>query len=217
MYCTTTGQRLPDTPAEIRRLMIDQWATPILFRETIETMYADGIRVFLEVGPRGNLTGFVDDILAGRDYTAIPCNLTSRGGLLQLLHALALLCAHHVPVNLDRLYARRNPARLPLSDGEAPSPVAKIRQRPVKLKMDIPLMTLDTTTREQLRDCLISALGCAPSVLSSGFPESSIPPAAASALMQTHIQTLDQILSTHEEMMLAMLLRPEEPSATSPP
>jgi acyl transferase domain-containing protein len=46
--------------------MIDQWAEPIRFRETIETMYADGVRVFLEVGPRGNLTGFVDDILAGR-------------------------------------------------------------------------------------------------------------------------------------------------------
>lgn len=72
-------------------------------------MHDDGVRIFLEVGRRGNLTGVVDDILVGRRYTAIPGNLTSRSGLVQLLHALALHCAHGVPVDLGRLFERRKP------------------------------------------------------------------------------------------------------------
>lgn len=208
MYCTTTGRRLPDEPAAIRRIMIDQWAEPIRFRETIETMYAEGVRIFLEVGPRGNLTGFVDDILAGCDYAAIPINLASRGGLLQLHHALALLCAHGVPVNLDRLYSHRSPVRLPLpgeSVGSAPPP-----RRPLRLKMDIPLVTLDADDRATLRESMATAFtgeeGEGPRPLTAA-------PALAqprSPLMQTHLQTLDRILATHEEVMHSLLAHPAE-------
>ena len=220
VYCTTTGKRLPDEPAAIRRIMIDQWAEPIRFRETIEAMYADGVRVFLEVGPRGNLTGFTDDILAGRDYAAIPCNLASRGGLLQLHHALALLCAHGVPVNLACLYARRNPTRLALADGDAPTLVPPSRRRPLKLKMDIPIITLDEKDRATLRDCLETAL------VSPGLkptrPHSSPTqllgceniPSADDLFLHSHITTLDTILATHEEIMHALIDRASDPTMT---
>ncbi|MEI8259857.1 MAG: acyltransferase domain-containing protein, partial [Deltaproteobacteria bacterium] len=176
LYCTTTGKRLPDTPAAIRRIMIDQWADPIRFRETIETMYADGVRIFLEVGPRGNLTGFVDDILAGRDYAAIPCNLASRSGLLQIQHALALLCAHGVAVNLERLYSHRRPTRLALAENEAVPVAPAPRRRSMKLKMDIPLVTLDEADRKDLRDRLIAALGVPALPSSPASASASHPP-----------------------------------------
>jgi len=210
VYCTTTGKRLPDEPAAIRRIMIDQWAEPIRFRETIEAMYADGVRVFLEVGPRGNLTGFVDDILSGRDYAAIPSNLASRGGLLQLHHALALLCAHGVPVNLAPLYSRRNPARLALAEGDAPMLVSPSRRRPLKLKMDIPLITFDEKDRATLRDCLETALGSPtsrpphPPPSSAQFQYGENVPVSDDPLLHAHISTLDKILATHEEIMAAL-------------
>ena len=40
-----------------------QWARPVEFRKTVEKMHDDGVRFFLEIGPRGNLTSFVSDIL----------------------------------------------------------------------------------------------------------------------------------------------------------
>lgn len=203
VYCTTTGKRLSTVPSEIRRIMIDQWADPIRFRETIETMYADGVRIFLEVGPRGNLTGFVDDILSGRDYAAIPCNLASRSGLLQIQHALALLCAHGVAVNLDRLYAYRRPTRLTLTDDVASHAEATSRRGSIQLKMDIPLVTLDDTDRKDLRDHLVAALGGSP--LSSSTASSASQPPADSPILQTHLRTMNQILASHEEVMQAML------------
>ena len=218
VYCTTTGKRLPDEPAAIRRIMIDQWAEPIRFRETIETMYADGVRVFLEVGPRGNLTGFTDDILAGRDYAAIPCNLASRGGLLQLHHALAFLCAHGVPVNQAPLYSRRNPTCLGLADVEAPILVSPSCRRPLKLKMDIPLITLDEKDRATLRDCLITALGSPVStppwtpLSMTQFQNGGNAPGADAPLLHSHITTLDNILATHEDIMRALIGRASEPT-----
>ncbi|MEI7879324.1 MAG: type I polyketide synthase [bacterium] len=204
VYCTTTGKRLPETPAEIRRIMIDQWADPIRFRETIETMYSDGVRLFLEVGPRGNLTGFVDDILAGRDYSAIPCNLASRGGLLQLHHALAQLCAHGVEVSLDRLYSQRRPSQLAM-DATGLTSTASPRRRPIKLKMDIPLITLDETDRRELRDQLTAILGGSQAPAPAAVPASVFQtPPTDSPVLQAHIQTLDRILATHEDVMQAL-------------
>jgi acyl transferase domain-containing protein len=212
LYCTTTGKRLPETPTEIRRLMIDQWAEPIRFRETIEAMHADGVRVFLEVGPRGNLTGFVDDILAGRDYAAIPCNLASRGGMLQLHHALAQLCAHGASVTLDRLYAGRGCVSLPLDESEAARAIPAPRRRPLKLKMDIPLVTLDDADRQDLRTRLIAALGgpaSAPALAPLSDPHAPRPADAAPAdddpLMQTHLRMMAQLATVHEEVMQAAL------------
>jgi acyl transferase domain-containing protein len=208
VYCTTTGRRLPDEPAAIRRLMIDQWADPIRFRETIETMYADGVRVFLEVGPRGNLTGFVDDILAGREYTAIPCDLPSRGGLLQLHHALAQLCAHGVAVKLDRLYSDCACERLTLDENALASEPPR---RPWKLKMDVPVVSLDDADRRNLRAALVSALG-GPAPAPTSDPTSdphALRPAGApptdDPLLQTHFRTMSQLAALHEEVMQAAL------------
>jgi acyl transferase domain-containing protein len=207
VYCTTTGRRLPEIPAEIRRLMIDQWAEPIRFRDTIESMYADGVRVFLEVGPRGNLTGFVDDILAGREYAAIPCNLASRGGLLQLHHALALLCAHGVPVKLDRLFSGRGCVSLPLDEGATTPAAPAPRRRPLRLKMDIPLLTLDDPDRQYLRSALVSALG-GHAYAPASDPHAPSPVIASPVedpLLPIHLRTMGQLAAVHEEVMQAAL------------
>ena len=75
----------------------------------IETMYADGVRLFVEAGPRGNLSAFVEDILRGKPFAAIPANVPRKSGPTQINHLVAQLVAHHVPVNLGHLYAGRIP------------------------------------------------------------------------------------------------------------
>jgi acyl transferase domain-containing protein len=200
-YCTTTGQRAPADPAALRRLMIDQWAEPIRFRETIETMYADGARLFLEVGPRGNLTGFVDDILAGRDYAAIPLDLPSRGGIEQLLHALARLCAHGITPDTTPLFARRQPAPI----GDAPSggrPDNAPKRRPLKLKMDIPSLSLAPEDTPGLRQAILGSLAAPRDPAAAPLP----PPAggtAAEEILRSHQDTMRRILDAHQSVMRA--------------
>lgn len=118
LYSCVTAQPYPRDPEEMRRLAAEQWARPVRFRETVEAMYDAGVRVFVEVGPRSNLTGFVDDTLRGRPYLAVPSNSPHRSGIGQLNHLVAQLAAHGVSMRLDHLYARRAPRRLSFEEGE---------------------------------------------------------------------------------------------------
>ena len=90
---------MPDSPEEIRRLAVEQWTRPVAFRETIEAMYGDGLRIFVDVGARGNLCGFVEDILRGRPAFAIAANLPRRSGTAQLNHLVASLFAQGLPID----------------------------------------------------------------------------------------------------------------------
>jgi acyl transferase domain-containing protein len=107
VYCCSTGRRFPDDPEAIRALAVNHWVSPVEFAGMVEAMYADGVRLFVEAGPRGNLSAFVEDILRGRSFAALPANTPRRTGPTQLNHLVAQLAAHHVPVNMEHLYARR--------------------------------------------------------------------------------------------------------------
>lgn len=82
-------------------------ATSVRFRETVERMYADGARIFVEVGPRNVLTGFVGDILAGKPHHAVALDAPGRGGIGALMHALAQLAACGVTFDLQALHVVR--------------------------------------------------------------------------------------------------------------
>jgi acyl transferase domain-containing protein len=139
--CMTAGQMPPDSE-QIRRLAAEQWANPVRFQETIETMYNDGFRIFLEVGPRANLTGFVMDILKGRTFLAMSSNVHHSSGITQLNHTLGLLAAHFVPIRLDALYAGRMPNKLHFSDTEKDTTEEREGKNDFQLKLALPLLNL---------------------------------------------------------------------------
>jgi len=112
VYSATTGQPFPNDPAEIRALALAHWASPVRFIEAIENLYATGVRIFVEVGPRGNLSSFVEDILRGREFLAAPADVQRRGGLTQLHHLIAQLFVHQVPLRLEFLYRHRSVRRI---------------------------------------------------------------------------------------------------------
>jgi malonyl CoA-acyl carrier protein transacylase len=107
VYCCSTGARFPADPDAIRALAVNHWVTPVEFVRMVEAMYADGVRVFVEAGPRGNLSAFAEDVLRGRPFAAIPANLPRKSGPTQINHLVAQLVAHQVSVNLGHLYAGR--------------------------------------------------------------------------------------------------------------
>jgi malonyl CoA-acyl carrier protein transacylase/phosphopantetheinyl transferase len=120
IYSCTTGRPFPPEPDEVRRLAAATWVSPVAFTAMVEAMYADGVRLFVEAGPGGCLTAFVEDILRGRPFAAVAANLERLPGLTQVHHLAALLAAHHVPLRLDHLYRRRDPR--PVSWEDAPAP-----------------------------------------------------------------------------------------------
>ena len=103
VYSCALARRMPNDA--IALWAVAQWSRPVRFRETIEAMHADGIRVFIDVGARGNLAGFVEDILRDRPSLAVAASLPRRSGLTQINHLVAALFAQGTPVCSDFLYA----------------------------------------------------------------------------------------------------------------
>jgi len=134
IYSCMTAAPFPAAPDEVRRLAVGQWSNPVRFRETVEAMYTAGVRVFVEVGPGGTLSGFVEDVLRGRPFLAVPTNVRHRSGVSQLHHALAMLQAHGASMRLDRLYTGRRVRRLDLTRPEPP-PAEPAALMPVRLEL----------------------------------------------------------------------------------
>ncbi|MHB1422620.1 MAG: acyltransferase domain-containing protein [Gemmataceae bacterium] len=112
LYSCTTGRPFPTDAADIRRLAVSHWASPVEFIRLAQAMHADGARLFVECGPRGNLTSFLQDILRGQSFEAIAVNAAHRSGLTQLNHLAALLAAHHIPLRFEHFYNRRDPQKI---------------------------------------------------------------------------------------------------------
>jgi len=213
VYSCTTGARCPTDPAELLELAVHTFARPLLFRETIETMYADGVRLFVEAGPKGNLTAFVDDILRGRPHLAVAADVPRRSGVTQLNHLVALLAAQGVPMKLDYLYARRAPARLALDDLATGAGQPPKRRTTVELKLSFPAMSVAPRAPAAEAAAPAASLespGQLPPAVTSDAAAPVVDSAVAGdseadAVMEQHFATMRRFLQVQQETMAAYL------------
>ena len=112
VFSNTLGARYPEDPKEIAELLASHLVRPVKFVDEIRAMYDEGARVFLEVGPKGVLTGLARQILDGKDARFIQID-SDRNGLVQLLQALAQLAAEGVAVDAAQLRRGRVKAAEP--------------------------------------------------------------------------------------------------------
>lgn len=158
VICCTTAEPFTDDLEEAIETVANTFSRPLLFQQTIERMYAEGVRIFVETGPRGNLTAFVDDILRGRPHLAIPVDQFRRPGLLALQHAVGMLMAVHQPLDVSILYRRRLPRKLTL-DAKADS-VTPEEKQPGAIQISLCYPEFEAPSRDE-------------------FPNSAAPPAAS--------------------------------------
>jgi acyl transferase domain-containing protein len=104
VYSNTTGGVYP-TDRAASALLARHLVHPVRFADQVLQMYADGARLFVEVGPRSVLSHLVDQILEDRPHLAVGTDTPALHGLTQLQHTLGQLAAHGVPINLDRFFA----------------------------------------------------------------------------------------------------------------
>jgi acyl transferase domain-containing protein/phosphopantetheinyl transferase len=147
VYSCTTAMPYPDDPEAVRDLMVEHWASPVQFQSTIERLYQDGVRIFVEVGPRGNLSAFVEDILRGRPMIAVPANTQRRSGMTQLNHLVALLASHGIDLNWEYLAGGRKLRQISWRDGRDTAPNASTSR--IQLSTSWPMLRLpdDVSTR----------------------------------------------------------------------
>lgn len=121
VYCNTTAAVYPDEPDAVRRQLAAHLGEPVRFLDEVERMYDDGARIFVEVGPGNVISGLVGSILQSRPHLALPIDRPGRDGVVQLMHVLAELAAHGVPVDISRLAQARLPEATRAWAGPQPS------------------------------------------------------------------------------------------------
>ena len=106
VYSNTTGKRHADDSAKMMQVMTDHLVRPVEFVAEIESMYRDGARVFLELGPKAVLTRLVSATLGGRQHTAVAID-GNGGGISGMLHAFGQLVCAGVSLDFIRLFEGR--------------------------------------------------------------------------------------------------------------
>ncbi len=161
----TTATEYPRDPERVRDLVVEHWTSPVEFQRTINAMYDSGVRVFVESGARGNLSAFVEDILRGREFSAIPANVLRRSSITQLNHMVGQLAAQGIDLNWSYLYRHRSTRQLDLESLDVETLDGRA-SRKIDLSIAWPMLKISDETAE--------ALNSQRTRLTSPFPNAAV-------------------------------------------
>ncbi len=135
VYSTMTTRPFEGTPEELAELVARQWETPTNLHATIERLYEDGFRVFVELGARGTISTCVAATLRHRPHVALAANRAHRPDILQLHNTLAALATHGLDIDATPLFASR-----PVREIDFDHPASVRHERTVPLPTRLPSM-----------------------------------------------------------------------------
>ncbi|MGH8516545.1 MAG: acyltransferase domain-containing protein, partial [Panacagrimonas sp.] len=195
LYSACSAGRFPRDAAGICALTARQWESPVRFTRAVRQLYADGYRVFVELGPSGNLTSFVGDILRReKDVLALSSNSRRKDAVGQLHATLAQLHAAGVPFDAERLFAHRA-IQVPDLLGAARAP----GRTPQTLKLRMPTVTLPEKFARPLPVTTAPALPSTTPAPALDTPAPSADP--RSAALQAHFTLMQEFLASQARVM----------------
>ncbi len=95
----------PDAPKKIVDKLVAHIANPVEFVSQIERMYRDGVRMYLELGPKKALTSYVQNVNDRKPIFAFATNHPKRGGVFSINDALAALSAYGYDIDWNGITA----------------------------------------------------------------------------------------------------------------
>jgi acyl transferase domain-containing protein/NAD(P)-dependent dehydrogenase (short-subunit alcohol dehydrogenase family) len=104
VYANVSATPYPDESSQAAELLGRQLTSPVRFQQMIQRLYDDGMRTFIEVGPKSVLTGLVRSILDNKAVHSIAVDRSSgnTSGIMDFAHALAQMAALGIDVDLHR-------------------------------------------------------------------------------------------------------------------
>jgi PfaB family protein len=104
LYSADTDGPMPIEQYAIARQIAHGLCHRLDFPRLVETAYAGGARIFIELGAGSNCTRWVDESLAGKPHSAFSINRKGVDDHSAILQMLARLITHGVPVNLSPIF-----------------------------------------------------------------------------------------------------------------
>jgi len=134
IVANVTGELYPSESGKILDLLAQQVASPVQFVKGMQTLYREGVRVFIESGPKRVLNALAQDNLKDfNDVTIIATNHPRKGGKASFNEALCGIYAAGVqtvessqpgvetnPPVVQVSQPRENPQQGPTFDGTLP-------------------------------------------------------------------------------------------------
>ena len=100
------------------------------FTTPVQRAWDDGVRIFVELGPRSRCTGWIDRILHDREHVAVAVDRDGVGGLESLYEVTAELLAAGVRPDHERLTRSLHRAVTAGGEHDDPSPAVRVRAHP---------------------------------------------------------------------------------------
>ncbi len=105
-YTNAVNRAYTPTREAAAEAITRQALEPIDFPATVLQAWEDGVRVFVEHGPRAILTGAIPKILGDRPHLAVALDPQERRGLRALAETVSKLWVNGLPVHIDAFDAR---------------------------------------------------------------------------------------------------------------
>jgi acyl transferase domain-containing protein len=209
LWSCASAARVPTDLEQLRALALEQWAMPVRFTDTIRRLWDEGVRIFVESGPRGNLTAFVKDILRDRPHLAVACDGANRPTVSHLLFALGQLAAHRVPMNLAPLRGARiapPPARGPERPARRSSLVLTLATGWPEIRLSAATASKFGQRRPEVERPEAAVNAAAPP--SSAAAVSAGPQDPRAALMASHLAVSRRLVQAQERVLMHFLAGP---------
>jgi len=229
VYSCSTTEVFPEEPGAIVEVAARHWMSCVRFQKTIQKMHEQGFRIFVDVGPRGNLCAFVGDVLSDAPHLALALNRSQRSDLVQLLRTLGVLAAQGVPLRVDHLHERWGSRVIDFR--ETSGSAAGRRSMSVQLAIHLPRMKAEGMTlgppgavapahptRVEAAPASPPAVHAAPAPPPAMHAAPAPPPAvhatpasssasdeAAAAVMVSYMETMEQFLAMQGEVLGSLL------------
>jgi acyl transferase domain-containing protein/NAD(P)-dependent dehydrogenase (short-subunit alcohol dehydrogenase family)/acyl carrier protein len=111
----STGHAYASIQDQARKLLGAQLSQPVNFIDNIQSLYRDGARTFLEVGPKAVLTHLAKQVLSDKPIHCLAVDRSAgrNSGLMDLAVVLAALAALGYPVQLNKWEKPAPPVQQP--------------------------------------------------------------------------------------------------------
>ena len=125
IYANAIHGAYEPTSERIADMLTRQALTTVDFPKTVEQAWTDGVRTFVELGPRDTLTQSVTSILNGKPHMAIATDRIDRSDLGQVAELAAALYADGRTINMDYVDQHLQSARQQMRPARRAFPVSR--------------------------------------------------------------------------------------------
>lgn len=197
VWSNTTATTYPTEVSEIKERLTDHLVQPVRFVEELQAMYADGARIFIEVGPGKILTGLTKSCLE-KDQLTLYVEDSNRNKISHLLTMLAEYLGTGRNFTIEKLFDGRN-ARLIQID------------QPELYKKNPAIWRVNGQTSHPTTGTLPAngALPILNPIPMNNFTNNHQAPVAehqpAERMLQEYLNTMKQLIQAQRDVMLSFL------------